>query len=151
MLTEKTITENIIFDSPMNLPQAVLYGVHAEGNTRVLGTHADVYALLERDLSGTEGLIGIAVHTTGWAAPLNPETGETDMRPSEHPERRRIVLVVTLTMNGFCSGMKFARKVPGAVIEETNFDEESASGDLWEALNECFDKITLQSSGRNSR
>lgn len=141
MLTEKTITENIILDSPMNLPQAVLYGVHAEGNTRVLGTHADVYALLERDFSDTEGLIGIAVHTTGWAAPLDPETGETSAPPSEHPERRQVVLVATLTINGFCSAMKFARSVPGAVVEETTFEEVPASGKLWDVMNTCLERI----------
>ncbi len=139
---EKTITENIIFDSPMKLAQAVLYGVTTDGGLVELGRSPDVYELLETcEFPENNNIIGIAVHTTGWAAPLNPETGETDGRPSEHAERRWVVLVVTLTFNGFCSATKFATQRRGFVLEETNFDDTTASGEVWDAMNTCMEKV----------
>jgi len=141
VLIEKTVTENIIIHSPMKIPEAVLYGICSDGRTFVLGSNSDVYSLLENDYSHHQELIGIAVQTTGWAAPLNPETGDTDCRPSLHPQRRRVVLVVTLTSTGFCSATKLATQRAGFVIEETEFDEETASGELWDALNQCFEKM----------
>ena len=139
---EKTITENIIFDSPMKLAQAVLYGVTTDGGMVELGRSPDVYELLDTcEFPENDNIIGIAVHTTGWAAPLNPETGETDGRPSEHAERRWVVLVVTLTFNGFCSATKFATQRRGFVLEETNFHDTTASGEIWDAMNVCIEKL----------
>jgi hypothetical protein len=141
VLIEKTVTENIIIHSPMKIPEAVLYGICSDGRTFVLGSNSDVYSLLENDYSDHQELIGIAVQATGWAAPLNPETGETDGPPSQHPERRRVVLVATITSYGFCSALKFATQRTGLVIEETEFEEEHPSGVLWDALNKCFEKM----------
>lgn len=141
MLNERTITQDIAFESPMELSKSILYGVDAGGSTFVLGSSSDIYALLDNNYSDIEELYGIVIQTTGWEAPLNPETGETDCPPSEHAERRRVALVVTLTLNGFCVGMKFARHVPGAVIEEATIDESLPSGLLWDAMNECMDKV----------
>ncbi len=150
MSLERTVTENIIFDLPMSFPQAVLYGVRTDGTAFVLGSHSDIYALLKNDYSASEGLIGITTQTCGWAAPNNPETGEVDGRPSEHPERRRVVLVVTLTVNGFCSGMKLAQKRRDFTIEETSFEDDEPSGELWDAMNECMKKIMQVIKGDES-
>ena len=142
MPIEKTITENLIVDSPMKLEQAVLYGVTTDGGTVELGRSWNLFELLETcEFPENHNIIGIAVHTTGWAAPLNPETGETDGRPSEHAERRWVVLVVTLTMNGFCSATKFATQRRGFVLEETNFHDTTASGEVWDAMNVCIEKL----------
>ncbi len=133
-MNEKLITEKIITNSPMELSQAVLYGVDVKGDTFILASQPDVYDLLENDYSDTEGIVGLAVHTTGWAAPLNAN-GEVEGRPSEHPERRRVALVATLTLNGYCSGIKFQDEA------EITYDESIPEGNLWNALNECMDKI----------
>lgn len=133
-MNEKLITEQIITDSPMELPCAVLYGVNADGETTILGTHPDIYDLLDNDYSDNEGIVGIAIHTTGWAAPLNAD-GEVEGAPSQHPDRVRVALVATVTLNGYCSGIKFANK------DEITYEENAPSGALWEAMNECVDKI----------
>ena len=139
---EKTITENIIVDSPMNLAEAVLYGVTTDGGMVELGRSRDLFELLETyEFPENDNIIGIAIHTTGWSAPLNPETGETDGRPSEHAERRRVVLVVTLTLNGFCSATKFATQRRDFVLEETQFDESTPDGRIWDAMNICIEKL----------
>ena len=132
----------------MDGQQATLHLVDRTGDTVEIGSNDDVYMLLANfyqlladDHAISDGLIGLVIQTSGWAAPLDPETGESSMPPSEHPERRRVVLVATLTVNGYCSAMKFARSVPGAVIEETTFEEVPASGKLWDAMNTCLDRI----------
>lgn len=142
MPIEKTITENIIFDSPMTPAKAVLYGVTTDGGTVELGGSWNLFELLETcEFPESHNIIGIAVHATGWSAPRNPETGETDVRPSEHAERRRVVLVETLTFNGFCSATKFAAQRSGFVLEETNFHDASANDELWDAMNVCIEKL----------
>lgn len=139
---EKTITENIIVDSPMNLAEAVLYGVTTDGGTVELGHSPDLFGLLETyEFPENHNIIGIAIHTTGWSAPLNPETGDTDGRPSEHAERRWVVLVVTLTLNGFCAATKFATQRRDFVLEETQFDESTPDGRIWDAMNLCIEKL----------
>ncbi len=125
----------------MDLRQAVLYGVNCEGGTFELGSHHDLYALLANEYSVVDGLIGIVIQTTGWMAPLDLETGETSVPPSEHPDRCRVVLVATLTTNGACSAVKSARHVPGAVLEETKVLEGPYSGALWDAMNECLRRM----------
>jgi hypothetical protein len=139
---EKTITENLIVDSPMKLEQAVLYGVTTDGGTVELGRNWNMLELLETcEFPENHNIIGIAVHTTGWSAPLNPETGKTDGRPSEHAERRRVVLVETLTFDGFCSATKFATQRRDFVLEETNFHDTTANEELWDAMNVCIEKL----------
>lgn len=142
MPIEKTITENLIVDSPMKLEQAVLYGVTTDGGTVELGRNWNMLELLETcEFPENHNIIGIAVHTTGWSAPLNPETGKTDGRPSEHAERRRVVLVETLTFDGFCSATKFATQRRDFVLEETNFHDTTANEELWDAMNVCIEKL----------
>ncbi len=126
----------------MKLEQAVLYGVTTDGGTVEIGRSRDVLELLETcEFPENHSIIGIAVHTLVWSAPRNPETGEIDVRPSEHPERRPIVLVETLTFNGFCSATKFATQRRDFVLEETNFDDTSANEELWDAMNVCIEKL----------
>lgn len=137
----RSITETLIVDSPMHLEQAVLYGIRAEGDFFELNSHVDVYHLLAHDYSNVESVIGVVVKISGWAVPLDPETGEEDGPPSQHSKRQRVVLVAALTIDGFCSAMKLFRPVPGAVLEETIFEEDLPSGKLWEALCDCFDKM----------
>lgn len=136
-MNAKHITEKIITDTPMELPQAVLYGVDSNGGTVELGRYPDIYDLLDKDYSEQaerDRLVGIAIHTTGWAAPLNAD-GEVDGAPSAHPSRVRVALVATLTMFGYCSGIAFADG------RETVFEENAPSGALWEAMNECVDRL----------
>lgn len=130
-MNEKHITERIITDTPMSLPQAVLYGVNMNGETVELGRHPDCYSLLEADYSDySDGLVGIALHTTGWAAPI--KNGKPEGAPSQHPDRVRVALVATLTLSGYCSGIAFADG------RETQYEENAPEGALWDALQECL-------------
>lgn len=136
-MNEKHITEKIITDTPMSLPEAVLYGVDGNGGTVELGRYPDIYDLLDKDYSAQaerDRLVGIAIHTTGWAAPLNAD-GEVEGAPSAHPNRVRVALVATLTMFGYCSGIAFADG------RETVFEETAPEGSLWEAMNDCVNRL----------
>jgi len=132
-MNHKHITEKIITDTPMSLPQAVLYGVDTNGETVELGRNPDIYELLEQDWKNDNHLVGIAIHTTGWAAPL--VNGEVDGKPSAHPDRVRVALVATVTTLGFCSAIAFADG------RETVFEENAPEGSLWEAMNDCVDRL----------
>ena len=70
------------------------------------GAFVDVYEGLEvfaNDKTAHDA-IGIGLVTTGWAAPLPADyDGESDEEmgaPSEHPERRRVVLHIVRTLEG---------------------------------------------------
>ena len=89
-----------------------------------LGRHPDAYSLLDGDYTEQAEryrLFGIALHSTGWAAPLN-ENGDSDCRPSEHPDRVRMATVMTMTMFGYCVAIAFADE------RETTFVEAPAPG-----------------------
>jgi len=54
----------------------------------------DAYHLLDAaDMPADVYAVGLV--TWGWAAPINPTTGQADGVPSEHPERRRVRLICT--------------------------------------------------------
>jgi hypothetical protein len=95
-----------------DLSRARLYGisiVDEEGATRnedgalritFLAEHGDVYELLEAQTSAIVRMFDAAVVLTcGWAAPIRDEDdddNETSVPPSQHPERRRVRLVVVV-------------------------------------------------------
>ena len=137
-MNAKNITQKLITDTPMSLPEAILYGVDMNGGTVELGRHRDIYDLLDMDWSENakrDNLVGIAIHTTGWAAPLNADGG-VDGAPSQHPDRVRVALVATIsTVFGTCSGIAFADG------RETQYEDNAPEGSLWEAMNRCLENI----------
>ena len=119
----------------MTLSEAVLSGVTTNCRTVEIGRHRDVYELLETcELPKGVKIVGLVVHTTGWAAPLNAD-GEVDGRPSEHAERQRCALVVCRTAQEFCSAVKLESR------DEVEYEEEEAQGSLWEALGDCLARL----------
>jgi len=99
----------------------------AEGITfTVLSRHGNIYEALGDALYvETEGsVIGYAMETVGWAAPL--KNGEVEGAPSQHPERRRVRLTsIALHESGQASVLEFA-DTPG----EYTTDEGEAIGPL---------------------
>jgi hypothetical protein len=137
VLIERTIVENIIRWSPMTLSEAVLSGVTTNCRTVEIGRHRDVYELLETcELPKGVKIVGLVVHATGWAAPLNAD-GEVDGRPSEHAERQRCALVVCRTAQKFCSALKLENTA------EVEYEQDSPRGSLWEALSDCFVRLGI--------
>jgi hypothetical protein len=133
-VTPISVAEKIIKNTEHQMGNAVLYGVTEDGSNFELGRAPDIYDLLEGEYP-SNGIIGLAVHTTGWAAPLN-ENGETDGAPSKHPERRRVALVTVMTTEGMGSALSFADE-PDEIITD-----ESGTGQLSDALKKCLLRLS---------
>ena len=132
-----SVAEKIIKDTGHEMSNAVLYGVTEDGSNFELGRAPDVYDLLDGEYPSA-GVVGLAVHTTGWAAPLNAD-GEVDGQPSKHPERRRIALVLVITAEGDAYALSFADDP-----DDLEIDEGSDDGDLFHALRQCLSRISRQ-------
>jgi hypothetical protein len=131
-----SIAEEMIKGTEHWMTNAILYGVNEDGSYLELDSAPDIYDLLGREYPYT-GLVGLAVHTTGWAAPLN-EHGESDGQPSKHPERRRVALVTVKTAEGLGSALSFADN-PDEIVTD-----DQGEGDLSDALQECLLKMMWQ-------
>ena len=69
------------------LSASQLWAIKKDGSFYLLTAHPDVYELLSSDEYNLYHYIGVIIHTTGWAAPLNDD-GEVDTAPSKHSMRR---------------------------------------------------------------
>lgn len=123
-----------IIDS-FELPGARLYGINMPDAVVenpppcLLGSHPDVYRLLNEPASALARSFGAAaIVTTGWAAPLD-DNGEASCMPSEHAQRRRVRLTVLVSNEGTASVLRFA-DTPDEVVT----DPGSATGSLAEAI-----------------
>ena len=130
-VTPISVAEKIIKNTEHQMGNAVLYGVTEDGSNFELGRAPDIYDLLEGEYP-SKGIVGLAIHTTGWAAPLN-ENGELDGTPSEHEDRRRVSLITTVTHEGSGSALAFADEADAIVG-----DPGSATGTLAEAIVDCW-------------
>lgn len=112
---------------------AELYGVTAEGQFVLIAKNRDVYELLDGMTYNLSRYSAIAIHTTGWASPLN-EHGDVEGAPSEHPDRRRVAVIVVHSDEGQGSAVAFADS------EEIMTDEGEAQGSLSESIRECWER-----------
>ena len=133
-ITPTSVAEKIIKNTRHEMNNAVLYGVTKDGSNFELGRAPDIYDLLDENYSRT-GVVGLAIHTTGWAAPLD-ENGEASGAPSKHPERRRVALVTVMTTDGMGSALSFADD-PDEIITDSN-----GAGQLADALKDCFVRLS---------
>ena len=133
-ITPISVAEKIIKNTGHEMSNAVLYGVTEDGSNFELGRAPDIYDLLDEKYPST-GVVGLAVHTTGWAAPLNSD-GEAEGAPSKHPERRRVALVTVMTTEGMGSALSFADD-PDEIITDSN-----GAGQLADALKNCLLRLS---------
>jgi hypothetical protein len=97
-----------------------------------LGDARNVYDLLDSAAGAIARLYDAAVLlTTGWAAPLDAD-GRLAGRPSSHPQRRRIRLVVAVDDDGVSSVLRFADD-PGRPV-----DPGAGEGMLAESLTDLW-------------
>jgi hypothetical protein len=136
---EEQVSEIMKSRGSFDTLRAELYGLTFDTNggvsVELITSNGDVYELIDSAIENksTEGLDGIAVLTCGWAAPL--PKGETDdddddhVPPSQHPERRRVRLVICANREGVASVLRF-QDTPN----EITTDEGSAKGSLADAI-----------------
>ena len=151
-----------------DLKRARLYGISVvdvggvdrleDGALRItfLAEHGDVYELIDAPTSAIVRMFDAAVVLTcGWAAPIDRshESDDDDddanekVPPSQHPQRRRVRLVVVVGDQGVGSVLRFA-DTPDEIVT----DAGSARGSLADAVtNLWFDSPVhvARSSSKN--
>ena len=99
---------------------------------KLISEHADIYDLLESDEVATQldkSDLAVLVVTTGWASPRTKEDDD-EMRPSEHPERRRVRLSIYANRLGEVASIIRFEDDPNEIVT----DEGSATGSLADAI-----------------
>jgi hypothetical protein len=98
--------------------------------------HGDVYDLLESDIARSTAQFADAITlvTCGWASPIaEGQSDDEQVAPSQHPERRRVRLVVTATREHTASVLRFSDDWDNPIT-----DEGHARGSLADAVRELF-------------
>ena len=143
VLMKAEFAERLISDQlegDFDLKTALFFAINEtdEGVAMVLaGEHGDVYDLLDSDDSRAVAKVSdyIALVTCGWASPITTDSDDDDeqVAPSEHPQRRRVRLMVFAGKDGWASVMRFSD-----TPDETITDDGTARGALAEAIMSLF-------------
>jgi hypothetical protein len=115
--------------------KAGLYSVRGEV-TQLVGEHGDVYEMLDSVEAQAVALMSdaVVVHTNGWASPIADDGDEYEgVRPSEHPQRRRVRLLVVAKAGETASVIRFTDDWANPI-----FDEGQATGSLADAVQSLF-------------
>ena len=134
---EEQVSEILKLRGSFDTKRAELYALTFDTNggvsVELITSNGDVYDLIDSAIEdkSAEGLDGIAVLTCGWAAPLPKGDDDDDdhVAPSQHPERRRVRLVICANREGVASVLRF-QDTP----DEITTDEGSAKGSLADAI-----------------
>ena len=120
---------------PFGIAKASLWVMGDNNKVKSVKENGDVYDLLDDfdTLETVKDCASFTILTAGWAAPIN-ETDE-NTPPSQHPERRRVRLVVHVTEFGVASVMRFKDDA-----DEIVTDDGKARGSLAEAVMDLMDK-----------
>jgi hypothetical protein len=118
--------------------KAIAYGVLVNSDLNVqieqIGSDGDIYDMLNNNpalASQVKNYDFITIETCGWAAPIKDGNDESnDLAPSQHPERRRVRLLVSAnTSLQFGSSISFSDD-----LENPVYDYGDARGALAEAI-----------------
>jgi len=129
---ESEVNDNLGFDLKQALLISVTDGLFGIELSNPL-SHGDVYELIESDasLELAKRSDFIAIVTCGWAAPIraNDDDDDDEVAPSQHPQRRRVRLVVLASRSSVSSVLRFSD-----TPDETVTDEGKATGSLADAI-----------------
>jgi hypothetical protein len=130
---ESEVNDNLGFDLKKALLISVTDGLFGVELSDPLES-GDVYDLIESNASVELARRSefIAIVTCGWAAPLSKDTNDDDddkVAPSQHPQRRRVRLVVLASRSSVASVLRFSD-----TPDETVTDEGKATGSLADAI-----------------
>jgi hypothetical protein len=142
LLEKAKLADDKIFeqlgDETFSISKARLYSVEVQDNGDIDAVvqyeNGDVYELLESADAHrvAKKSKNILIVTCGWAAPRPENKEEEEVAPSEHPERRRVMLSVIAGDEGMVSTLRFADS------DEVMVDEGEAQGSLAEAIHELW-------------
>ena len=104
---------------------------------KLIHEDSDIYDLLESDEVATQldnSDLAVLVVTTGWASPRTKDTDDDEVRPSEHPERRRVRLSIYANRLGEVASIIRFEDDPNEIVT----DEGSATGSLADAISQLM-------------
>ena len=120
---------------------ATLYSIIGESVLPV-ATNNDIYAMLESDsnipLCVNAEFIGVA--TTGWAAPVDDGS---ELPPSQHPERRRVRLVVVTDGRVMSSVMSMSGE-SDEIVSTGEIGGDTPHGNLLDTLVAFADQVHIR-------
>ncbi len=100
--------------------------------------HSDIYSMLEDRMTvrAIKGYDFFTILTCGWGAPINKSNSSDDeqIAPSNHPERRRVRLVIGANATGVASVLRFQDN-PEEIVTDENQAKGSLADGVWELLN----------------
>ena len=120
---------------PFGVTKASLWLLDDNNKIKSVKENSDVYDLLNDfdTLESIKHCASFTILTAGWAAPLSQTDDDTP--PSQHPEKRRVRLIVHATEFGVASVMRFKDDASEIVT-----DDGKARGSLAEAVMDLMDK-----------
>lgn len=118
-----------------DLKFASVWVTNADGEIDCVAQSSDVYDLLDdkKTFKAIKDYDTFSILTCGWASPL--ESTDENTPPSQHPQKRRVRLLVHATEFGVASVLRF--KDDG---DEIVTDDGAATGSLAETVMELMDK-----------
>lgn len=127
-----------------NKGKAIAYGVLVNNDLNVqieqIGSNGDIYDMLNDNPSlaaEVKNYDFITIETCGWAAPINNDNDEdNDVPPSQHPQKRRVRLLVSAN-----SSLQFGSSITfNDDLENPVYDYGDARGALAEAIEDFIKK-----------
>ena len=104
---------------------------------KLISENTDIYDLLESEEVATQldnSDLAVLVVTTGWASPRTKDTDDDEVRPSEHPQRRRVRLSIYANRLGEVASIIRFEDDPNKIVT----DEGSATGSLADAISQLM-------------
>jgi hypothetical protein len=101
----------------------------------LVAEHGDVYEMLESVEAQAVAMLSdaVVVRTAGWASPLSNGDEYEGVAPSQHPQRRRVRLLVVAKAGETASVLRFTDDWANPI-----FDEGQATGSLADAVQSLF-------------
>ena len=135
-------SKGMAFDSH----SARIFHIDDDGLFTLIDHNRDVYDLLDDDDVATDlskaDNISIGVLTYGWAAPITDDSDQSDVPPSQHPDKKRVRVLVTACDHGkFLTFLRFEAD-PDAV--ET---QGGGEGSMADAIQQLINKIQTKKAG----
>ena len=135
-------SKGMAFDSH----SARIFHIDDDGLFTLIDHNRDVYDLLDDDDVATDlskaDNISIGVLTYGWAAPITDDSNQSDVPPSQHPDKKRVRVLVTACDHGkFLTFLRFEAD-PDAV--ET---QGGGEGSMADAIQQLINKIQTKKAG----
>lgn len=130
-------------DFGFSLPKAMLVGITVTPTggvaiTPEVAASGDIYQLIDTDEAREAvkrfDFVGLA--TCGWAAPIDPETGDTEGgdSPAQSTQRRRVRLFIVASRDAVANVLRFQDDAENPILD----GEGNASGPLADAIRSLF-------------